>query len=208
MASYYTELGVKERDDSQDESLQRRPRARWANSVVDDFMSIGGSNRQTPVGTYASPENYLSVARLFGEFMGNSNDESEHQRLLENLVMQLHDEANSSAIGPPPASQEFIRTLPNIAKNECQDVTCIVCNEEAVPLQSSSANGSVQGEVVTRLPCKHYFHLACVKPWLELHNTCPMCRFEVPSDDPLWLEKKREESRQSNAEFKEMMMYG
>ncbi|KAJ2225384.1 hypothetical protein IWW45_007905, partial [Coemansia sp. RSA 485] len=101
MASYYTELGIKENEDQQQQQQQqgelpRRPRARWTNNVVDDFMSIGGSNRQTPVGAQASPESYLSVARLFSEFMDNDNSESEHQRFLENLIMQLHEEASSN----------------------------------------------------------------------------------------------------------------
>ncbi|KAJ2397902.1 hypothetical protein GGI05_000395, partial [Coemansia sp. RSA 2603] len=201
MASYFTELGVKEREDNQDD-LPRRLRAPWANNVVNDFMFIDSSNRQTPVGAQASPESYLNVARLFGEFMDN-DQESEHQRFLENLIMQLHEEANASITGPPPASREFIQSLPRATKEECKDVDCIVCNERVdIPVE----NGST--EPATRLPCKHYFHVTCIKPWLELHNTCPMCRYEVPSDDPKWLEKKREANRESVEELKEMMMYG
>ncbi|KAJ2853421.1 hypothetical protein J3B02_003149, partial [Coemansia erecta] len=190
MASYYSELGIKEHEDQQQhnqDELSRRPRARWTNAIVDDFMSIGGSNRQTPVGAQASPESYLSVARLFGEFMDNDGSESEHQRFLETLIMQLHEEANSSVTGPPPASKEFIQALPKLGIDE------------------SKVEGLSDGDSVTRLPCKHYFHHGCIKPWLELHNTCPMCRFEVPSDDPRWLEKKREETRETIEELKDMM---
>ncbi|KAJ1891898.1 hypothetical protein LPJ66_006658 [Kickxella alabastrina] len=209
MASYYAELGIKDKDDSSYDTSTRRPRNQWVSSAVDDFMSIGNSNRQTPVNAQASPESYLSVARLFGEFI-DENQQSEHQRFLENLVMQLHDEANAGPVGPPPASLNFIRALPTMPKDECKNVTCTICNEEAFASSSSSSSLQADSEddAVTRLPCKHYYHHACVKPWLELHNTCPMCRYEVPSDDPQWLEKKREEDRQSAAEFKEMMMYG
>ena len=34
------------------------------------------------------------------------------------------------------------------------------------------------GEALTKLPCNeaHRFHSACLRPWLERHGSCPMCR--------------------------------
>ncbi|KAJ2642162.1 hypothetical protein GGF44_001798 [Coemansia sp. RSA 1694] len=224
MASYYPELGVREIDDSQDEgvSSSSRARGRWMNHVVDDFMSIE-SNRPTPVPALVSPQNFLSVARLFGEFMDNDRRDgaedgggSDHQRFLEGLVMQLYDEANANATGPPPASREFLRTLPVVSTAECKG-NCTICNEELSSAvgagsegrqQEKGRHGGEESASVTRLPCRHFYHRACVKPWLELHNTCPMCRYEVPSDDPLWLEKRRDDDRRNASELNDMMMYG
>lgn len=35
------------------------------------------------------------------------------------------------------------------------------------------------GDTVCTLPCGHDFHHACVVPWLRLHTTCPLCKFDV-----------------------------
>lgn len=225
MSSYLTELGIKDREEennSQDESTapatpetssrgnQNRGAAAtgaanssrwWVNNAVDDFMSMD-SNRQTPVPAQVSPQNILQVARLFGGLMNNQERDSQQFQFLERLRLQLEEEADSGVVGPPPASREFIRNLPIVNKSECgHDDNCLICREE---MHSSPFAADT---FATRLPCKHLYHQKCIKPWLELHNTCPACREEVPSDDPRWLEKKREEERQKNREMREMMMY-
>ena len=49
-------------------------------------------------------------------------------------------------------------------------LTCAICTEEL-------------GDEcrVTRTPCSHVFHVDCLRPWLKKRQTCPLCRFELPT---------------------------
>ncbi|CAF2124009.1 hypothetical protein BRARA_C02255 [Brassica rapa] len=48
-------------------------------------------------------------------------------------------------------------------------LACAICREDFVI-----------GESARRLPCDHLYHHDCITPWLTSHNTCPLCRFELP----------------------------
>merc|ERR1711865_1132943 len=39
------------------------------------------------------------------------------------------------------------------------------------------------GDSALRIPCGHLFHKGCVRKWLQSSNKCPVCRFELPTDD-------------------------
>ncbi|KAL7079947.1 hypothetical protein ACQ4LE_000209 [Meloidogyne hapla] len=39
------------------------------------------------------------------------------------------------------------------------------------------------GEEVAQLNCKHIFHKACIEPWLQRKNTCPICRTAINPND-------------------------
>lgn len=39
------------------------------------------------------------------------------------------------------------------------------------------------GEGLCTLPCGHFFHESCIRPWLEENNTCPTCRTMLPTSD-------------------------
>ncbi|KAL8464829.1 hypothetical protein ACS0TY_034354 [Phlomoides rotata] len=95
---------------------------------------------------------------------------------LEQLIQQLA-ENDPNRYGTPPASKSAVEKLPDIKITEemlaSDSSQCAVC-KDIFELK----------EEVKQMPCKHIYHKDCILPWLELHNSCPVCRFELPTDDP------------------------
>ncbi|CAA6663487.1 unnamed protein product [Spirodela intermedia] len=69
------------------------------------------------------------------------------------------------------ASAAAVVSLPSV---EPGGGGCAVCGEEMA-----------EGRDACELPCRHVFHWGCILPWLRERNTCPCCRFELPTDDVL-----------------------
>jgi len=90
------------------------------------------------------------------------------------------------ARGPPPASKKAVDSLPVVPIKEAGHC-CAVCQDEF----------SI-GENVTMMPCKHPFHRDCVLPWLKDHNTCPICRYQLMTDDEQYNERVREHNQSYN----------
>jgi hypothetical protein len=76
----------------------------------------------------------------------------------------------------PPAARSAVEALPSAvlaAGEEGEGEECAVCKD-----------GVATGDRVKRMPCSHRYHEECIVPWLEVRNSCPLCRFELPTDDP------------------------
>ncbi|CAM8943856.1 unnamed protein product [Rhodiola kirilowii] len=95
---------------------------------------------------------------------------------LEQLIQQLA-ENDPNRYGTPPASKEAIQKLPDVKITDellaSDNAQCAVC------MDTFELAGKAK-----QMPCKHIYHPDCILPWLELHNSCPVCRHELPTDDP------------------------
>lgn len=71
--------------------------------------------------------------------------------------------------GEPPATAASIAALPTVEVAEPAAV-CAICKDD-LPLASEAR----------KLPCAHLYHSFCIVTWLQMHNSCPVCRFRIPS---------------------------
>lgn len=140
-----------------------------------DVLFAGQSSEENPASSNSSD----AAANLLRELADR----------LDDIVPMILDDT-PAAPRVPPASKEVVAKLPVttvtdefLAKQDA-DAECAICKENLV------LNDKMQ-----ELPCKHMFHPPCLKPWLDEHNSCPICRHELQTDDhkyESWKERERE----------------
>ncbi|OIT25431.1 PREDICTED: E3 ubiquitin-protein ligase AIP2 [Nicotiana attenuata] len=108
---------------------------------------------------------------------------------LDNIIPEILDDG-PAAPRAPPASKKVVANLPvttvtdEFLKKMGADAECAICREVLVV-----------DDKMQELPCKHMFHPPCLKPWLDEHNSCPICRHELLTDDhhyESWKEREKE----------------
>lgn len=117
------------------------------------------------------------VARNYAGDSGDYLDARGFENLLEHLA-----ETESSRKGAPPASLSFVNNMPcmTIDEDKLDSMECAICKDSFTV-----------GTVVNQLPCFHLYHPCCILPWLSARNTCPLCRYEMPTDDKDYEARKR-----------------
>ena len=86
---------------------------------------------------------------------------------------------------PPPACPKAIRQLPlvSVTPEDLVDENnreCCICFEEH----------NIHDKVI-RLPCAHIYHPQCITQWLVKHCTCPVCRYELPTDNVVYERERK-----------------
>ena len=105
-------------------------------------------------------ENQSHIGSLGDYFIGPGLD----------LLLQHLAENDPNRYGTPPAQKEAIEALPTVTIKD--NLQCSVCLDDFE-----------MGAEAKQMPCKHKFHSGCILPWLELHSSCPVCRFQLPADE-------------------------
>ncbi|KAG5409685.1 hypothetical protein IGI04_006004 [Brassica rapa subsp. trilocularis] len=101
----------------------------------------------------------------------NSTRSNRFNHELVNTDDEFADVLPNERVGPPPASPsaiEAVNTVTVSEENLAKEMVCAICKEEFEV-----------GEEGKELKCLHLYHPSCIVSWLNIHNTCPICRFEV-----------------------------
>ena len=109
-----------------------------------------------------------------------------YNRNIEYIINQIMMNDNNR-YGNPPASQTAVDKLQkcNITDKKLKEFgfenSCPVCKDEFVI-----------NEECLLMPYEHHFHKDCLIPWLKERNSCPVCRYELPTDDEDFERRKKE----------------
>ncbi|KAL2895538.1 E3 ubiquitin-protein ligase CIP8 [Bienertia sinuspersici] len=106
---------------------------------------------------------------------GDYVDAAEYEALLQNLA-----DAEGRR-GAPPASKTAVEGLKVVEIKTVEETyVCAICKD-----------GVNVGEFVKEMPCGHGYHGDCIVPWLAARNSCPVCRFELATDDADYEEERK-----------------
>lgn len=124
------------------------------------------------------PRTTSSLLDMIFNILRDRNTEENSMENIINYIMQN----DPNRYGNPPTSKSVLETLEKIVVDEF--------NLDEIGKEGSCENCSVckdnfeVNQIILKLPCKHIFHEECIMPWLKERNSCPTCRFELPTDDP------------------------
>ena len=148
-----------------------------------DLLNILHSNNNT------RPRTTSSLLDMIIQYVSSRNYYEEN---LENIINQIMMN-DTNKYGNPPASKKSIEKLEKIIINDEKlksfgiENTCAVCKDEFII-----------GQECLLMPCQHHFHKDCLLPWLNERNSCPVCRYELPTDDQDFEEMKKQKLNKVN----------
>ncbi|XP_020903153.2 E3 ubiquitin-protein ligase RNF126-B isoform X2 [Exaiptasia diaphana] len=133
--------------------------------IIQNLLGIPGM-----VGREDGPSTSQNIPfPLMLQLHGNPGDYVWGNNGLDSIITQLLNQLEGT--GPPPAENDKIESLPTVKVTHHDveaKVDCAVCQE---PLTLD--------EEVKALPCRHLYHKDCIVPWLQMHDSCPICRLSL-----------------------------
>ena len=127
-------------------------------------------------GNFANPSSNFFLDNFASNFISNFINPMTRIVFINNMQNQHQ--------GNPPAAQTAIDKLKHFkmekkyCKKDDKDPNKLEYPECSICLCEVN-----DGQDAILLPCGHMFHDPCVTKWLKIHNTCPLCRFELPTDN-------------------------
>lgn len=132
---------------------------------------VGPNTTSSDLGITARRLNVINVGRQILDDINNGHRVFAFERLEGELISAFRITMESMVEASDltrPLDREKILAIPmcKILKKELdRGEQCSICLDKFM-----------LAELVKKLPCKHLYHEDCITPWLELRDSCPVCR--------------------------------
>lgn len=159
-----------------------------------------------------SRRQYRTLSSVMESFLADTTDASGRRysgrELFNNALRHMNAEENSQAVQEILQHLERVGDLLNESEGVLQQFLDSLERVDVKTLAESAdcpicTNRFVDNEwpLVVKLPCKlqgntkreHLFDMDCIAPWLKMHSTCPLCRFDMRDVDRVRREKLAKE---------------
>ncbi|KAJ3705852.1 hypothetical protein LUZ61_009557 [Rhynchospora tenuis] len=99
----------------------------------------------------------------------------EAHSLFESIRAAMRGSAGEASAPASRASIESLAVVTNSHDKEKSEEECPICLEKLFNHE--------KGEEVREMPCKHIYHGGCIKAWLGINSSCPVCRYQMPDEE-------------------------
>jgi len=113
----------------------------------------------------------------------------QYMSLSQQIFAEEQEQASASALASTHNivfDSEIIQSDTGLTPQEIIDNTIVVPFYNTMPelICPISHEDFVEGEMVCKLRCEHYFKQSEIHRHMERHNTCPVCRAEIIHRNP------------------------
>lgn len=123
-------------------------------SVSELLVGLGGATSRSE----SMEETFGSMLQRLAGFEVSGLDDSLARGVRRVLQM-------GSVLAGARLAEDEISALPKVRFEQAEEQQCAICLDNFRP-----------GELLTELPCRHFFHVGCVASWFERSTRCPLCR--------------------------------
>jgi len=142
------------------------------------MFGAGGFQAGNTQGVPVDLEQLFGQAGLFNANAGMPFGMPQH--------MQQQQQPDPRDATHAPTAASTLQNLPRI-KVRLVDLEANESNECSICIDELEV-----GQEAMRIPCGHLYHEECVKDWLKKSNECPVCRYELPTDNAEFERGRRE----------------
>ncbi|XP_023875382.2 uncharacterized protein LOC111987868 [Quercus suber] len=160
--------------EEEEEEMQRQTYTYWCHEcdMSVNLISLSLSRSQCP---HCNSSDFLE---LMDSTITTTTTQQQQQdsyfldnpTLLHRLFLLHHNEEDDINNNHFDSSSLSTITISSSMLDSDPVLLCAICKDDL--LLHSQAK---------QLPCSHLYHSQCILPWLSSHNSCPLCRFQLPT---------------------------